>query len=75
MFHVMILVYRGENKGLYVLLSRTQEGPGRTIKQEQEDIHTTTYKPLFASVDTVTSLRNGKDVTITDLSQYPNLLQ
>ena len=32
------LVYRGENKGLFVLLSRTQAGPGRTVKQEQEEI-------------------------------------
>ena len=29
---------RGVNKGLYVLLSRTQAGPGRTVKQEQEEI-------------------------------------
>ena len=32
------LPYRGANKGLYVLLSRTQAGPGRTVKQEQEEI-------------------------------------
>ena len=25
--------YRGENKGMFVLLSRTQAGPGRTVKQ------------------------------------------
>ena len=31
-------VYRGVNKGLYVLLSRTQAGPGRTVKQEQEEL-------------------------------------
>ena len=31
-------MYRGGNKGLFVLLSRTQEGPGRTVKQEQEEI-------------------------------------
>ena len=31
-------MYRGGNKGLHVLLSRTQAGPGRTVKQEQEDI-------------------------------------
>ena len=31
-------MYRGENKGLFVLLSRTQAGPGRTVKQEQEEI-------------------------------------
>ena len=30
--------YRGENKGLFVFLSRTQAGPGRTVKQEQEEI-------------------------------------
>ena len=30
--------YRGVNKGLFVLLSRTQAGPGRTVKQEQEEI-------------------------------------
>ena len=31
-------LYRGVNKGLYVLLSRTQAGPGRKVKQEQEEI-------------------------------------
>ena len=31
-------MYRGGNKGLIVLLSRTQAGPGRTVKQEQEEI-------------------------------------
>ena len=31
-------MYRGGNKGLYVLLSRTQAGPGKTAKQEQEEI-------------------------------------
>ena len=30
--------YRGVNKGLYDLLSRTQAEPGRTVKQEQEEI-------------------------------------
>ena len=29
--------YRGGNKGLFVLLSRTQAGPGRAVKQEQEE--------------------------------------
>ena len=33
-----IALYRGENKGLFALLSRTQAGPGRTAKQEQEEI-------------------------------------
>ena len=31
------LEYRGENKGLFVLLSRTQAGPGSAVKQEQEE--------------------------------------
>ena len=30
--------YRGGNKGLFVLVSRTQAGPGRAVKQEQEEI-------------------------------------
>ena len=30
--------YRGGNKDLYILLSRTQAGPGRAVKQEQEEI-------------------------------------
>ena len=33
-----IILYRGVNKGLFVLLSRTRAGPGRTVKQEQEEI-------------------------------------
>ena len=31
-------LYRGGNKGMFVLLIRTQAGPGRTVKQEQEEI-------------------------------------
>ena len=30
-------LYRGELKGLYVLLSRTQAGSGRAVKQQQEE--------------------------------------
>ena len=37
-------IYRGVNKGVHVLLSRTQAGPGRTVKQEQEKFLATTYK-------------------------------
>ena len=33
-----LTLYRGANKGLHVLLSRTQAEPGRTGKQEQEEI-------------------------------------
>ena len=28
---------RGELNGMHVLLSRSQEGPGRAVKQEQEE--------------------------------------
>ena len=37
-FQRLATLYRGVNKGLHVLLSRTQGGPGRTVKQEQEEI-------------------------------------
>ena len=30
--------YRAPGKSMYFLLSRTQAGPGRTVKQEQEEI-------------------------------------
>ena len=30
--------YRAPGKSMYFLLSRTQAGPGRTVKQEEEDI-------------------------------------
>ena len=46
-------MYRGVNKGLHVLLSRTQAGPGRTVKQEQEEIsrnHLQTF--IYLSVET-----------------------
>ena len=44
-------VYRGVNNDLYVLLSRTQAGPGRTVKQEsRKKFHATTYKPVFTSL-------------------------
>ena len=45
--------YRGVNIGLYVLLSSTQVGPGRTVKQEQEEIshnHVQTF--IYLSVIT-----------------------
>ena len=32
------IVYRGANKGVHVMLSRTQAGPDTTVKQEQEEI-------------------------------------
>ena len=32
-----MLIYRGELKSLYVLLSRTQAGPGIAVKQGQEE--------------------------------------
>ena len=31
-------MYRGVNKGVYVLLSRTPAEPGRAVKQEQEEV-------------------------------------
>ena len=45
------LVYRGVNKGLYVLLSRNQAGLGRAVKQEQEEIsHSHVQTFIYLSV-------------------------
>ena len=40
--------YRARNKGKHILLSNSQVGPGRTVKQEQEEIsrnHVQTFIP------------------------------
>ena len=53
---IVPFVYRGVNKGLYVLLSRTQIGPGRTVKQEQEEIscdHVQLFTSLYISNEKV----------------------
>ena len=34
---VLLVNLKGELKGLYVLLTRTQAEPGRAVKQEQEE--------------------------------------
>ena len=35
----ILATYRGEKKSLQILLSSTQAGPGRKVKQEQEEIY------------------------------------
>ena len=57
--------YRGENKGLFVLLSRTQAGPGRTVKQEQEEIsrnHVQTFISPSVMHSRQSSLRVGIEI-------------
>ena len=39
--------YRAEKKSLQILLSRTQAGPGRKVKQEQEEISRNHVPRLF----------------------------
>ena len=41
------LMYRAEKKSLQILLSRTQAGPGRKVKQEQEEISRNHVPRLF----------------------------
>ena len=48
--------YRGGNKGLFVLVSRTQAGPGRTVKLEQEEIsrnHVQTFISLSVNISSI----------------------
>ena len=35
---ILLGLYRDRLKGVQILLSSTQEGPGRKVKQEQEEI-------------------------------------
>ena len=42
-----ISIYRAEKKSLQILLSSTQAGPGRKVKQEQEEISRNHVPRLF----------------------------
>ena len=59
------------SKSLYVLLSRTQAGPGRTVKQEQEEISRNHVPRLFlGSVRTTSTVYSfGIDNDNTDKSR------
>ena len=50
-------VYKAPKKGLQILLSRTQAGPGRTGKQEQEQISRNHVQTIFGSSVQFRSLR------------------
>ena len=51
-------MYRAEKKYLQILLSRTQAGPGRKVKQEQEKISRNHVPRLFlGSVHLVNGLK------------------
>ena len=47
LFHAIESEYRGVNKGLYVMLSRTHAGSGRKVKQQQEEISRNHVPRLF----------------------------
>ena len=47
--HPMSSTYRAEKKSLQILLSRTQAGPGRKVKQEQVEISSNHVPRLFLS--------------------------
>ena len=58
-------MYRAEKKSLQILLSRTEAGPGRTVKQEQEEIsrnHVQTF--IYLSVESQKSAKT-KNLSIT----------
>ena len=46
-----MLLYRGELKGLYVLLSRTRAGSGRQLSKSRNKFLATRYKPFSESLD------------------------
>ena len=48
-FPLWAFLYRAEKKSLQILLSSTQAGPGRKVKQEQEDISRNHVPRLFLS--------------------------
>ena len=42
-------MYREPAKGLQILLSRTQAGPGRAVKQEQEEISPNHVQAIYGA--------------------------
>ena len=66
--------YRGENKGLYFLLSRSQAGPGKIVKQEQEEIsrnHVQTFIYLSVYILNESTFSSGDATTVDDLQNRP----
>ena len=63
-------LHRGANIGLYVLLSRTQAGPGRAVKQEQEEISRNHVPRLFLGSVHVIRLLLSFLVPIVIMSQH-----
>ena len=55
-------VYRAEKKSMQILLSSTQAGPGRKVKQEQEEISRNHVPRLF--LGSVLHTLSGADMTI-----------
>ena len=47
LYFMFIAMYRAEKKSWQILLSSTQAGPGRKVKQEQEDISRNHVPRLF----------------------------
>ena len=46
--HAKEALYREPAKGLQILLSRTQAGPGRAVKQEQEEISPNHVQAMYS---------------------------
>ena len=53
-------MYRAEKKSLQILLSRTQVGPGRKVKQEQEQISRNHVQTFSVCSIHGTTLHNSK---------------
>ena len=64
-------MYRAEKKSLQILLSSTQSGPGRKVKQEQEEISRNHVPRLFLS-SVANVIYGSEDITIQEPSAFPN---
>ena len=64
-----IRMYRDRLNGVQILLSNSQEGPGRTVKQEQEEIyrnHVQTF--IYLSVHFTTAKTNSRNNFCLDIA-------
>ena len=74
--------YRDRLKGLQILLSKSQSGPGRIVKQEQEEIshnhveRTNLYSRLFTGLNlTLLPGKNQIRNLLKDILLIPSLLE
>ena len=70
----MMLLYRDRLKGVQILLSNSQAGPGRKVKQEQEEMSRNHVQRLFSSSVQSGAVYHSLGLEDKNLGSSPGLL-